>query len=380
MPTDWRFKAAGFCAWLATAAPAAADIYSGRLTGAPALTWAASFVLFGALYLSYLRPAPASPRQRGHSLAALAMLTVAAMTMVVTSVGLMKYLASVALTIVAGELPYVLSPRQVWIWVALQSAALATIFWLSFGWVAGVAGGLAYAGFQVFALGRSWLELRERLARQQLAAANAELRGTQALLAESSRIAERLRISQDLHDSLGHHLTALSLQLDVVARQLDGPAADQVHQAHAITRLLLADIRSVVGDLRSGTAIDLSGAISSLAAPDGDPKVHVDVPPSLSIDAPELANALLRCTQEIITNAVRHARAQNIWIRLAFAPGGIELCGSDDGIGAPALVRGHGLTGMRERVESQGGSLAVTSPPGQGLSLRAFIPLMDKGR
>lgn len=223
MQADWRFKAAGFCAWLAIAAPASADIYAGRLSGAAAMAWGVAFMVFGAAYALYLRPATTTETHRVKSLTTVAILTAAAMTMTVTSAGLMKYLASVSLTIVAGELPYLLPPRQVWTWVALQSAALTAVFWLSFGWVSGMAGGLAYAGFQVLALGRTWLELRERQARQALAAANAELRGTQALLAESSRTAERLRISRDLHDSMGHHLTALSLQLDLLGRQLEAP-------------------------------------------------------------------------------------------------------------------------------------------------------------
>ena len=106
------------------------------------------------------------------------------------------YLASVTLTVVAGELPVrCLSRPAVWLWVAVQSVALGLIFWVSFGWVSGVSGGAAYAGFQVLALGRTWMELRERQARQQLARANAELRATRAVLAESSRVAEQ---AQDL--------------------------------------------------------------------------------------------------------------------------------------------------------------------------------------
>lgn len=374
MQADWRFKTAGFCAWLAIAAPASTDIYAGRLAGGAAMAWGVAFIVFGAAYALYLRPATTPGTHRVKSLTTVAILTAAAMTMIVTSAGLMKYLASVSLTIVAAELPYLLPPRQVWTWVALQSAALTAVFWLSFGWVSGMAGGLAYAGFQVLALGRTWLELRERQARQALAAANAELRGTQALLAESSRTAERLRISRDLHDSMGHHLTALSLQLDLLGRQLEAPAADRVREAHAITRLLLADVRNVVGELRSNAAIDLRAAMIALAAPNSEPRVHVEVPDRLAVDSPEHANTLLRCAQEMVTNAVRHSRARNIALLITDHSSGIALEGSDDGIGAAELVPGHGLNGMRERLESQGGSLAVSTGPGRGVRLRAFVP------
>jgi signal transduction histidine kinase len=287
---------------------------------------------------------------------------------------LMKYLASVALTIVAGELPYVLSRPVVWLWVAAQSAGLAAIFWYSFGWISGVAGGSAYAGFQIFALGRAWSEQRERLAHEHLARANTELRATRALFAESSRVAERLRIARDLHDSLGHHLTALSLQLDVAARKMDGPAAEHIQQAHAITRLLLTDVRAVVGQLRDHGRIELGAALRSLATTDTVPHVHVDVAEALAVDTPAEANALLRCAQEVVTNAIRHAAAQHVWITVTSTPDGVALDARDDGIGAAAVVPGHGLSGMRERFAEYGGEVEFSSAAGQGFRVRASLP------
>src|SRR5204863_1503702 len=99
------------------------------------------------------------------------------------------------------------------------------------------------------------------------ARANAELHATRALLVEDSRVAERLRISRDLHDTLGHHLTALSLQLEVASRLASGPAAERVTEAHAITRLLLGDVRDVVSRLRESSHFDVAAAIRTLAAP-----------------------------------------------------------------------------------------------------------------
>lgn len=376
MREDWRFKMAGYVGWLAIAAPTLVDIRAGRLAGPRALVWGLAFLVFGAMYAAHLRP-DTLPQRRARGIVSIVALTAAGLTMVLTSIGLMKYLASITLTIVAGELPYLLSRRQVWAWVAIQSLALGGIFWLSFGWVAGLAGGAAYAGFQVFALGRSWLELRERVARQSLSLANAELHATRTLLAESTRVGERLRIARDLHDSLGHHLTALSLQLDVAARKIEGPAAAHVREAHAIARLLLTDVRNVVSQLRGKDRIELSSAIRSLTTNDGVPCVHIEAPDTLHTETAGQANALLRCAQEIVTNAMRHAHAQNVWIRLAEGNDGIQLDARDDGAGSVAFAPGHGLNGMRERFEEHGGHVEFSTEAGRGFAVRAFMPRME---
>ena len=76
-----------------------------------------------------------------------------------------------------------------------------------------------------------------------------------------------------------------------------------------------------------------------------------------------------------MTNAIRHAHASNLWIELARADGLIELRARDDGRGAREIRPGHGLAGMRERVELIGGRLAVDSAPGDGFTLTAAIPI-----
>ena len=147
-----------------------------------------------------------------------------------------------------------------WAYIALQTLALGGLFWdASFAIVISLT--LAVGGFQAFATASSMLALREAAAREELAAVNVALRAAHAKLADNSRTEERLRISRDLHDTLGHHLTALSLQLDVASRVSDGKAAEHIRQAHAIARLLLSDVRDVVSTLRGTERIDLAQAI-----------------------------------------------------------------------------------------------------------------------
>jgi signal transduction histidine kinase len=194
------------------------------------------------------------------------------------------------------------------------------------------------------------------------------------LLAENTRIAERLRISRDLHDTLGHHLTALSLQLDVASRLTSGQAEMHVREAHAITRLLLADVRDVVGTMRETSHVDLAGTIRALVAGGGPLQIHLDIPPSLPVDDAGQAHALLRSVQEIITNALRHGGARNLWIRIERRADGVDLHARDDGRGAAELKWGNGLTGMRERFEECAGRVEFTSAAGRGFEVHGFMP------
>jgi signal transduction histidine kinase len=266
-------------------------------------------------------------------------------------------------------------------------------------WTNALTFGLSIGGFMVFAAASSFLVRSEATAREQLAAANAELLGTRALLAENSRAEERLRISRDLHDTLGHHLTALSLQLDVASRLSEGKPTEHIRQAHAITRLLLGDVRDVVSRLRETGQLDLAHAIRSLAG-QGPAKaghydtpakagrydtgakvghyevaIHLELPETLSVDDLSRAETLLRAVQEIITNTVRHAQARNLWIRLEARADGIVLHARDDGRGADVVACGNGLTGMRERFEMFAGHVEVTTRRGAGFEVRGFLPM-----
>ncbi|HEY9422348.1 MAG TPA: sensor histidine kinase, partial [Thermoanaerobaculia bacterium] len=188
---------------------------------------------------------------------------------------------------------------------------------------------------------------------------------------------ERLQISRELHDTLGHHLTVLSVNLDLAQRLTDGKAAEPVREAHGIARLLLAEVREVVGSLREDRSVDLRRAIETLIAGTPEPRVHLDFPEDLGIPDPVRAHALFRCVQEAVTNAVRHAGARNLWIELAHENGGIVLRARDDGRGSAAVQAGNGLRGMRERLEESGGSLEIASEPGQGFCLRCWMPLLE---
>ena len=213
-------------------------------------------------------------------------------------------------------------------------------------------------------------------AREEQRRLNSELRATRALLAESSRMSERVRISRELHDLLGHHLTALSLNLEVAGHLTEGRAQEHVRQSHTLAKLLLTDVREAVSEMRDEGAIDLSGAIRTLV--EGVPAldIRLDMPEPLTIEDPERAHVLLRCTQEIITNAVRHAGASTLWLTIARDAAEARIQARDDGAGVEGdTVPGNGLRGMRERLGAYGGRVDIITGRGQGFALDIRLPL-----
>lgn len=249
-----------------------------------------------------------------------------------------------------------------------------------------------YGALQVFAVMTGQIARREAAAGQALAAANADLRRThdelrsamtaleqahaeledaQLRLAQTSRADERLRISRDLHDLVGHQLSALAVNLEAAAHLVDDRAREPVEQARRLAKELLADVRRVVGQLREPVT-GLRLALQDMAAAIPRPAVHLTVADDLPDLDDETSEAVVRCVQEILTNAVRHAQAENVWVDVTSPAGGLVVAARDDGRGAAQIVPGYGLTGMRERVHALGGQLEVDGS--HGFRVRVVLP------
>ncbi len=246
---------------------------------------------------------------------------------------------------------------------------------LGFSLVEAVMQSMLYAGFNCFVFATGYVARQQVLARDEQRRLNAELRATRALLAESVRVNERTRISRELHDLLGHHLTALSLNLEVANHLVTGQAQEHVTQAHTLAKLLLSDVREAVSRLRDDDAIDMRATLLPLADNVPGLRIDMDMPRTFLVDDAERAHVLLRCTQEIITNTVRHAEASMLRLRYRMDGDDVVLEARDDGRGAELATAGNGLLGMRERLAAHDGTLQVETAPGQGFLVRLRLPM-----
>ncbi len=335
-----------------------------------------SYLAFGILYL-LLTNNLGSRRSLGLRLVGLALMTVAAL-----AVGWYSHsgLSAILMVVVAVVLPWLVPFWLGVAWVILQNLGLAAVFAtfpeLNYSIPLALLQASIYMGFSALGFVTSVVASQQTEAREGQRRLNSELRATRALLAESSRMAERMRIARELHDLIGHHLTALSLNLEVASHLTNEAAAVHVHKAQATARHLLADVREAVSELRQDDAIDLTQALRSLVEGVPSLKVHVEVPTRFSVEDPRRAQVLLRCTQEIITNTARHAGAHNLWLTFAYAgPDALGLHARDDGRGASHFQPGNGLAGMRERLAEYGGTVEVATAAGAGFALTVRLPL-----
>jgi signal transduction histidine kinase len=214
---------------------------------------------------------------------------------------------------------------------------------------------------------------------QRLTRTNAELARAQAQLARQQVDEERLRIARDLHDAIGHQLTALTLNLEVASHLVEGRAAPHVEQSRELAKQVLGSIRSVVSTMRD-PGLQLAGELRRLAGqlPAAQLEVQVQVEPSLDRLPAPVAEVLVRSAEEGLTNAARHAQAGQVWLDVRHQDGSVEMVMRDNGVGAAQVLPGDGFLGMTERVQQLGGTVSWTTQPAGGFQLAVRIPAQPK--
>ena len=206
--------------------------------------------------------------------------------------------------------------------------------------------------------------------------ARAQLNASRARILEAA-FTERRRLERNLHDGAQQRLVALAIQLRMLERRLDEPerAAPLVRAAMDELDQALAELRELARGLHPAVLHDrgLAPALETLAARAPLP-VSVEGVPAERLDEP-LEAAVYFVVAESLTNAVKHAGASELRVRVDAAGSELRVEISDDGRGGADPGTGSGLRGLADRVEALGGRLALDSPPGAGTVVRAALPL-----
>lgn len=227
---------------------------------------------------------------------------------------------------------------------------------------------------------------RARLHSARLAAEledkNKQLRDYALRVEDLAVTEERNRLAREIHDSIGHALTVVNIQMEAARTVFDSDPAKaraSLEAAQAYTRQGLKEIRLAVNALRDDSLVQrsLEASINALIEQARQNGLAAEL--RLSGDIRPLSSALehtvLRAVQEALTNTLRHASAQSFSVDLAFHSEQVELVISDDGVGAePAQLKGFGLLGLRERVGHHGGDSRIETRLGHGFAIHLTLP------
>jgi two-component system sensor histidine kinase UhpB len=225
--------------------------------------------------------------------------------------------------------------------------------------------------------------------RRALAHSNREIRELAGRLIEAQE-QERSRIARDLHDGVSQRLASASIELSTIRRGAD--AHSRIDLGHLQDELigLSEDVRHLSHNLHPSMLHEtgLEAAFASLCNTQrhrNGPSIAMRVMPNADNLPDAIALCLYRTAQEALNNAIRHARAQTIEIRLGIIDQQAQLNVDDDGIGfrkagAPGQPRGLGLLSLEERAKLLGGTFQLTTGPGKGTHVCTRIPLQSRPR
>lgn len=244
-------------------------------------------------------------------------------------------------------------------------------------WVLGLLSIFLLAGY-------AWVFILDRRVRWQTAI-------IQQKLQREAVLEERTRIAREFHDTLEQELAAITIQLDTVSAQFDeAPAVARqlLELARTMSRRSLFEARRSVWDLRShllenSNLVTALSEVTKLMATSGHLKIDVQTSGQFRKLASPVENNLLRIAQEALSNAIKHAHASQITVKLNYEPSRVSLHVSDDGVGFDTtshatIYGGHfGLLDMSERAEKIGGAFSMVSAPGQGTEI--IVRVADGG-
>ncbi|NLJ65549.1 MAG: sensor histidine kinase [Christensenellaceae bacterium] len=203
-------------------------------------------------------------------------------------------------------------------------------------------------------------------------------------IAINTRLKERQRIAQDIHDLLGHSVTASVLQLEAAKSIMDEEperAKQMITNATQSLREGIDNIRSVVHQMRAEAsdmqAADISAIIDKFMRDTGI-IIHYKADGDINAIEPNKWEAIRGNLQEALSNVIKHANASQVWVDLQVMPGMLRLQVRDDGVGAEVYEEGMGISGMRQRIAPFAGSLIIRGIPQKGTTIITLIPRRNK--
>jgi len=283
-----------------------------------------------------------------------------------------KNIAAILLVLIATQLPSMFTRKQALLLMFLVSFAHFFIdydgsFISSFFQV------IIYFMLQIFGFSAIETVRREEKAKKELAAINQELLATRFILKTSSQKQERLRISRDLHDVIGHQLTALSLNLEVAKHKVSEEFKPLLEDNLQLAKTLLTDVRQVVKEMRDEEQFELIASLESLIHQ--LPNCQLKVISSLDINSLQLKQQLMFCLQEGVSNALRHGKANLFTFTSEKIDNSLMIELSDNGSANKAKSEtsfGSGLTGMKERLIDFNGEVELLTNE-KGCTLKIHV-------
>lgn len=250
-----------------------------------------------------------------------------------------------------------------------------------YGWQAGGETGFYLALFianqELVLWGLGLGVLRELLEAQKLKNKTGELKVAQGRLAEQSRRDERRKIRQDLHDKMGHELAAMNINLQLLEHKFPDKGADEKHtlvQAQEACQRLFSTLGNVVGELRKQTNAQFYEQLEQMIANVPSLTITLECDFALKIQDDVIADNLLCCIQEGITNILKHSRATRAWIIIKYDDHNLSVLLQDNGNTSTDIVAGNGIQGIKQRMGIIGGRAHTDILDTQGFEVSLTLP------
>jgi signal transduction histidine kinase len=280
------------------------------------------------------------------------------------------------------------------LWRYAINAVIALVYAISLRWISGawdlpIANLPVFLAGQVFILVFTQMALSEEKSRREiqqladeLAVANQQLRKYAGQVEMLAIEKERNRMAREIHDGIGHHLTALNMQVKAAKAVLaidPQRSNDLLENSERLSQRALMDVRQSVAALRENRvdSANLTEKIQETLnnAQNSGLNVKFSILGTPRILTPEASLTLFRAVQESASNTLKHAGASIFSLVLSYeVPNAVNLVIKDDGVGAEGLKGGFGLIGLRERIQLLDGRIDIQTSKGHGFEIRISIP------